>query len=222
MAVLKRKLAPDAMVKEYFHIKEDIGAISKYADSNIKEVREVAMKGLADIKASLPKFQKDIEKTRIKVEADLDSYEDALAGRFDERAFQIAVDAYEQDIVMMDFLEEDAKGLYALVEDCEKLIAGEKVAERKTDENEPKNYAEYVAYTKEAIAVAKQKRDAQESLKEGVSGETLSNIGMVSSAVVAASNPVLGSTLMVANLVAKRHRKQQDSQQEQNQPGNGN
>lgn len=220
MAVLKRKLTPDSMVKGYFFIKEDINAISKYAESTNKEVRETAVKGLQDIKASLPKFQKEIEKTRAKVDAELNSYEDTFAGREDDRMFEIAMDAYEQDIVMMDFLEEDVKGLYALVDDCEKLFTGEKTTENKADDNEPKNYEEYVAYTKEAIAIAKQKRDAQPSAHKGISGDTLSNVGMVSSAVVAATNPILGSTLMVANLVAKRNREHQNSQPEQNQPGN--
>lgn len=213
MATLRKKLTPEGVVQGYFYIKEDIKALSRYAESNNKTVIEEAVKGLAAIKASIPKFEQQIDKMRSKLQDEMFDHEASFEGRISDSVLAEDMDAYEQDIVMMDLLEDDAKGLYDLVADCEKRLAGEKVEEKPADQNEPTNYAEYVEYTKEAIAVAKRKWDYTKPAESGAERDVIGDVGMVSSAVVAATNPILGSALMVANMVGRIHRQNKANQE---------
>lgn len=215
MATIRKKLTPESVVQGYFYIKEDIKALSRYAESENKTVIEAAVKGLADIKASIPKFEQQIDKLRSKLQDEMFDHEGVVMGRVSDAQLEEDMDAYEQDIVMMDLLEDDVKGLYVLVADCEKRLAGEKVEEKPAGDNEPTNYAEYVEYTKEAIARAKRKWDHTKPAQVEVERDVIGDVGMLSSAVVAATNPILGSALMVANMVGSRHRQNKAKQEKQ-------
>ena len=215
MATLRKRLTPEGVVQGYFYIKEDIKAISRYAESTNKTVHEAAIKGLAEIKASIPNFEQQIDKVREKLHDEMYAHEGDFMGRISDAQLQEDMDEYEQDIIMLDLLEDDAKGLYELVGDCERRLAGEKVEERPVDENEPKNVAEYIEYTKEAIEIAKRKKSRSYETSMERPRDVIADVGMVSSAVVAASNPVLGSALMVANLIGKQHRQNQADENNQ-------
>ena len=222
MAIFKKKLLPHEVVDLYFQVKEDVVALGKLVVSESPAVKDAAAQGVVDIKKDITKLDKAAKKARNQAVADLDSHEDMMAGRMDDDEYQAEFEAYEEDIIMMDFVEEDAKELLEVVDDYSKVLSGALEKARSFKDGQPQNYSEYVDYTKQAIALARGKQNAKQARQSILSDDTLTNAGMVASSVVAATNPTLGIPLMVANMVAgKRRKANKENQQDENQPING-
>lgn len=223
MANFKKKLSPQGVVELYFQVKEDVTALGKLVVSESPAVREAASQGIVDVKKDITKLDKAAKKARNQAVAELDSHEDMMYGRMDDDEYQAEFEAYEEDVIMMDFVEEDAKELLEVVDDYSKVLSGELAKARSFKEGQPSNYSEYVDYTKQAIALARGKQNVKQARQSILSDDTLTNAGMVASSVVAATNPTLGIPLMVANMVAgnRRKAKAQENQPDENQPTNG-
>lgn len=204
MALFKKKLTPIEVAKLYLQTKESVKAFEKLATSENGEVKEVAIQGIEDIRKEIKKLAKEVRRTKKDVIANRDSDEDMLLDNFAD---------YEEDLLLMDTLGLDTRELQNILEDYEKVFSGE-IEKARSFQNDKEEENEYV-YSNNAINRARNKEYkeiATYSLSERkpiLKDSDFHKAGMVASALISISNPILGATLMTTNLVAEQQRKQE-------------
>lgn len=219
MALFGKKLSSVQAVDNYNKLESEVVELEKkIVSAGVGGGNETLENDIKEMKASVASFKKDMKKSVKHAEAELDDFEDMSLGRIDDSEFNEIFNSLLEERIIVDTVNDKVESLEIRVENCSRYSKGEPTLPYDKDPNNLHNYEDYARYSNAMLKSAR-KNPTEVTYYES-DPDTLGKVGMISSAVVAASNPVLGSTLMVANMVASKIRRDnQDQDKPEKQPG---
>ena len=214
MALFGKKLSSVQAVDNYNKLEAEVVELEKKtASAGVGGDNETLANEIKAMKVAVAAFKKNMKKSVKFAESELDDFEDMSLGRIDDSEFNEIFNGLLEERIIVDTVNDKVESLEIRVENCARYSKGEQTLPYEKDPNNLHSHDDYSRYSK-AMLKSVRKNPTEVTYYES-DPDTLGKVGMVSSAIVAASNPVLGSTLMVANMVASNARKNNQNKEHQ-------